>query len=90
MLAPLADLAPDLEPPGWGESVAQAREHAREAEGPTRSRPSRSGTSAAFAGWTSPRPLIPAPGDASPTDAPKRTKVAQEEARLVCLLLDGA
>jgi 2-amino-4-hydroxy-6-hydroxymethyldihydropteridine diphosphokinase len=34
VLAPLADLAPGLEPPGWGESVAQAREHAREADGP--------------------------------------------------------
>ncbi len=34
VLAPLADLAPDLEPPGWGETVAAARERALAAEGP--------------------------------------------------------
>jgi 2-amino-4-hydroxy-6-hydroxymethyldihydropteridine diphosphokinase len=34
VLAPLADLAPDLEPPGWGLSVAAARDQALEAEGP--------------------------------------------------------
>ncbi len=34
VLAPLADLAPDLEPPGWGESVAAARERTLAAEGP--------------------------------------------------------
>ncbi len=34
VLAPLADLAPDLEPPGWGESVAAARARALTAEGP--------------------------------------------------------
>ena len=34
VLAPLADLAPDLEPPGWGESVAAARTRALADEGP--------------------------------------------------------
>ena len=34
VLAPLADLAPDLEPPGWGMSVAGACARARVAEGP--------------------------------------------------------
>jgi len=34
VLAPLADLAPDLEPPGWGLSVAAARDRALAAEGP--------------------------------------------------------
>ncbi len=33
VLAPLADLAPDLVPPGWDESVAAARERALTAEG---------------------------------------------------------
>lgn len=33
VLAPLADLAPQLEPPGWGMSVATARDRAREREG---------------------------------------------------------
>jgi len=34
VLAPLADLAPDLRPPGWGESVAGARDRRRAIEGP--------------------------------------------------------
>jgi len=34
VLAPLADLAPDLEPPGWGRSVAAARDRARAREDP--------------------------------------------------------
>ena len=34
VLAPLADLAPGLRPPGWGESVATARGRAKNAEGP--------------------------------------------------------
>ena len=39
VLAPLADLAPGLSPPGWGERVATAR-HRREAiEGPDAVRP---------------------------------------------------
>jgi 2-amino-4-hydroxy-6-hydroxymethyldihydropteridine diphosphokinase len=33
VLAPLADLAPELEPPGWGLSVARARDRALAAEG---------------------------------------------------------
>jgi 2-amino-4-hydroxy-6-hydroxymethyldihydropteridine diphosphokinase len=33
VLAPLADLAPALEPPGWGMDVATAREHAERLEG---------------------------------------------------------
>ncbi len=34
VLAPLADLAPELEPPGWGETVAAARARALATEGP--------------------------------------------------------
>ena len=34
VLAPLADLAPALEPPGWGLSVEAARARAQAAEGP--------------------------------------------------------
>ena len=34
VLAPLADLAPDLEPPGWGMSVEAARGRAFDTEGP--------------------------------------------------------
>jgi 2-amino-4-hydroxy-6-hydroxymethyldihydropteridine diphosphokinase len=34
VLAPLADLAPGLVPPGWGETVATARDRRLEAEGP--------------------------------------------------------
>lgn len=33
VLGPLADLAPDLEPPGWGLTVAEARARAVDAEG---------------------------------------------------------
>ena len=34
VLAPLADLAPELEPPGWGMTVSAARARAEAAEGP--------------------------------------------------------
>jgi 2-amino-4-hydroxy-6-hydroxymethyldihydropteridine diphosphokinase len=34
VLAPLADLAPGLRPPGWGETVATARARAEAREGP--------------------------------------------------------
>lgn len=34
VLAPLADLAPRLRPPGWGETVATARDRAKAREGP--------------------------------------------------------
>jgi 2-amino-4-hydroxy-6-hydroxymethyldihydropteridine diphosphokinase len=34
VLAPLADLAPDLEPPGWGLTVTAARDRAEMVEGP--------------------------------------------------------
>jgi len=34
VLAPLADLEPDLRPPGWGRTVAEARAAAEEVEGP--------------------------------------------------------
>lgn len=34
VLAPLADLAPGLRPPGWGETVASARARAEIVEGP--------------------------------------------------------
>ena len=39
VLAPLADLAPGLRPPGWGETVATARARAVGSEGPTAVRP---------------------------------------------------
>lgn len=39
VLAPLADLAPGLVPPGWGESVATARVRALAREGPAAVRP---------------------------------------------------
>ena len=39
VLAPLADLAPDLVPPGWGESIAQAAARRLAAEGPDGVRP---------------------------------------------------
>jgi 2-amino-4-hydroxy-6-hydroxymethyldihydropteridine diphosphokinase len=34
VLAPLADLAPGLRPPGWGETVASARRRQEDVEGP--------------------------------------------------------
>jgi len=39
VLAPLADLAPGLVPPGWGETVATARDRRVEAEGADAARP---------------------------------------------------
>lgn len=39
VLAPLADLAPGLVPPGWGESVATARRRREQAEGSSAARP---------------------------------------------------
>lgn len=39
VLAPLADLAPRLRPPGWGETVASARARAEAVEGPHVIRP---------------------------------------------------
>ena len=39
VLAPLADLAPGLRPPGWGETVATARRRAELSEGPAAARP---------------------------------------------------
>ena len=39
VLAPLADLAPGLVPPGWGESVATARDRQAAVEGPDAARP---------------------------------------------------
>jgi 2-amino-4-hydroxy-6-hydroxymethyldihydropteridine diphosphokinase len=39
VLAPLADLAPGLRPPGWGETVATARALAERVEGPGAVRP---------------------------------------------------
>ena len=43
VLAPLADLAPGLRPPGWGETVATARDRQVRIEGPAAARP--------IAGW---------------------------------------
>ena len=39
VLAPLADLAPGLRPPGWGETVAAARDRRVSIEGPAAVRP---------------------------------------------------
>jgi len=39
VLAPLADLAPGLVPPGWGETVDTARRRREIAEGPDAVRP---------------------------------------------------
>jgi 2-amino-4-hydroxy-6-hydroxymethyldihydropteridine diphosphokinase len=39
VLAPLADLAPGLRPPGWGETVATARDRRASIEGPGAARP---------------------------------------------------
>jgi 2-amino-4-hydroxy-6-hydroxymethyldihydropteridine diphosphokinase len=39
VLAPLADLAPGLRPPGWHETVARARARAQAADGPAAVRP---------------------------------------------------
>ena len=39
VLAPLADLASGLRPPGWGETVAEARDRAEAREGSTAARP---------------------------------------------------
>ena len=39
MLAPLADLAPDLVPPGWAETVAEAAARRLGLEGPDAVRP---------------------------------------------------
>jgi 2-amino-4-hydroxy-6-hydroxymethyldihydropteridine diphosphokinase len=39
VLAPLADLAPGLRPPGWGETVATARRRRSKVEGPAAARP---------------------------------------------------
>jgi 2-amino-4-hydroxy-6-hydroxymethyldihydropteridine diphosphokinase len=39
VLAPLADLAPGLRPPGWGETVAAARRRAEMREGSAAARP---------------------------------------------------
>lgn len=60
VLAPLADLAPGLVPPGWGETVAAAEARQRDVEGADAVRP--------VATWdeTRWRPL-PAPGAPAPT-----------------------
>jgi 7,8-dihydro-6-hydroxymethylpterin-pyrophosphokinase len=47
VLAPLADLAPSLRPPGWGETVASARARAEGREGPEAARPAGSWDGAA-------------------------------------------
>ena len=39
VLAPLADVAPGLVPPGWGETVATARDRQAAIEGPEAVRP---------------------------------------------------
>lgn len=51
VLAPLADLAPRLRPPGWGETVATARARAAAEEGPDAVRPIARWDAAAGA-WT--------------------------------------
>jgi 2-amino-4-hydroxy-6-hydroxymethyldihydropteridine diphosphokinase len=52
VLAPLADVAAGLVPPGWGESVATARDRRQEIEGPGAARPV---VSWSDSGWTGTR-----------------------------------
>jgi 2-amino-4-hydroxy-6-hydroxymethyldihydropteridine diphosphokinase len=54
VLAPLADLAPGLRPPGWGETVATAQARAEIAEGPAAVRPLAAWAGAAGAWDSSP------------------------------------
>ena len=58
VLAPLADLAPGLRPPGWDETVASARTRAEGLEGPDAVRPISAWDRAAGA-W---KPGAPGPG----------------------------
>jgi 2-amino-4-hydroxy-6-hydroxymethyldihydropteridine diphosphokinase len=53
VLAPLSDLAPDLVPPGWGESVAQARARQESIEGNSAVRPIAE-WDAGIGGWIEP------------------------------------
>ena len=55
VLAPLADLAPGLRPPGWGETVAAARRRAELCEGSSAARPI-SEWDAAVGAWATLRP----------------------------------
>jgi 2-amino-4-hydroxy-6-hydroxymethyldihydropteridine diphosphokinase len=54
VLAPLADLAPRLVPPGWGETVATAAARQRAREGADAARPIAAWVGSA---WRSPRPF---------------------------------
>ena len=76
VLAPLADLAPGLVPPGWGRSVGSARRDRLGREGPSAVRAIGAWETTAMA-W---RPIRPArqPADATlpgPLTAPKRSPV---------------
>lgn len=66
VLAPLADLAPTLVPPGWTETVAEAAERRRAVEGPDAAR-AIAGWSEADAAWIGPtgEPVVIEP----PTEA---------------------
>jgi 2-amino-4-hydroxy-6-hydroxymethyldihydropteridine diphosphokinase len=61
VLAPLADLAPGLRPPGWGETVATARRRADLREGPMAARPVAEWDRATGA-WTPESPGVAADG----------------------------
>ncbi len=68
VLAPLADLAPDLVPPGWDETVEAARQRRAQVEGPNAVVPVGTWSSEA-ATWIGPSggPIVverPSPGDA--------------------------
>jgi hypothetical protein len=68
VLAPLADLAPGLVPPGWGETVATAAARRRELEGPDAARPIATWSGE---GWTS----APGPAELS-ADAPSAQRAS--------------
>ncbi len=66
VLEPLADLAPGLVPPGWGETVGRARDRRRQEEGPAAAR--------AVARWdgTGWAPLAVDGPDATSPNSPRR------------------
>ena len=72
VLAPLADLAPGLRPPGWGETVATARERAELREGPAAVRPIAEWDRATGA-WEPQDPAAVAPDGSTGASSDKRT-----------------
>ena len=72
VLAPLADLAPGLRPPGWGESVATARKRAELREGPAAVRPIAEWDQATRA-WEPQDPAAVVPDGSTGASSDKRT-----------------